>query len=94
MMIVEARRTTSYHFLDGFMVQWSKTSLTAHKALIRTPIEYMKLVVESSCDSAASLDRDALSAYQYFENARNFLVAVEQMRLHTFEASDLEQVSV
>ncbi|KAF5787371.1 putative minus-end-directed kinesin ATPase [Helianthus annuus] len=48
-------------------------------------------VVESSCDSAASLDRAALSAYQYFENARNFLVAVEQMRLHTFEASELEQ---
>ncbi|MFS7916775.1 putative minus-end-directed kinesin ATPase [Helianthus anomalus] len=29
-------------------------------------------VVESSCDPAASPDRVALSAYQYFENARNF----------------------
>ncbi|KAM0050618.1 putative minus-end-directed kinesin ATPase [Helianthus debilis subsp. tardiflorus] len=48
-------------------------------------------VVESSCDSAASPDGAALSAYQYFENARNFLVAVEQMGLPTFEASDLEQ---
>nr|XP_043608967.1 kinesin-like protein KIN-14I isoform X2 [Erigeron canadensis] len=48
-------------------------------------------VVESSCDSAAVPDGAALSAYQYFENVRNFLVAVEQMGLPTFEASDLEQ---
>lgn len=51
-------------------------------------------MVESSCDSAAVPDGAALSAYQYFENARNFLVAVEQMGLPTFEASDLEQVDV
>ncbi|KAI3668302.1 hypothetical protein L6452_43379 [Arctium lappa] len=50
-------------------------------------------VVESSCDSSAAVpDGAALSAYQYFENVRNFLVAVEQMGLPTFEASDLEQV--
>lgn len=51
-------------------------------------------MVESSCDSAAAAavsDGAALSAYQYFENVRNFLVAVEQMGLPTFEASDLEQ---
>ncbi|KAI3829565.1 hypothetical protein L1987_03691 [Smallanthus sonchifolius] len=48
-------------------------------------------VVESSCDSAAAPDGAALSAYQYFENVRNFLVAVEQIGLPTFEASDLEQ---
>lgn len=35
----------------------------------------------------------AQSAYQYFENVRNFLVAVEDMGLPSFEASDLEQVS-
>ena len=35
----------------------------------------------------------AQSAYQYFENVRNFLVAVEEMGLPSFEASDLEQVS-
>lgn len=34
----------------------------------------------------------AQSAYQYFENVRNFLVAVEEMGLPSFEASDLEQV--
>ncbi|CAK9202501.1 unnamed protein product [Sphagnum troendelagicum] len=36
----------------------------------------------------------AQSAYQYFENVRNFLVAVEEMGLPSFEASDLEQVSL
>ncbi|XP_006296893.2 kinesin-like protein KIN-14L [Capsella rubella] len=30
-------------------------------------------------------------AYQYFENVRNFLVALEQLRLPRFEASDLEK---
>ncbi len=34
----------------------------------------------------------AQSAYQYFENVRNFLVALEDMGLPSFEASDLEQV--
>lgn len=37
-------------------------------------------------------DGAALSAFQYFENVRNFLVAVEELGLPTFEASDLEQV--
>lgn len=37
-------------------------------------------------------DGAALSAFQYFENVRNFLVAVEEMGIPTFEASDLEQV--
>ena len=32
-------------------------------------------------------------AYQYFENVRNFLVALEQLRLPGFEASDLEKVN-
>ena len=34
----------------------------------------------------------AQSAFQYFENVRNFLVAVEEMGLPSFEVSDLEQV--
>ncbi|KAJ0054142.1 hypothetical protein Pint_00922 [Pistacia integerrima] len=37
-------------------------------------------------------DGAALSAFQYFENVRNFLVAVQELGLPTFEASDLEQV--
>ncbi|EFJ28715.1 hypothetical protein SELMODRAFT_93581 [Selaginella moellendorffii] len=36
----------------------------------------------------------ALSAYQYFENVRNFLVAVEDLRLPSFEASDLAEGSL
>lgn len=48
-------------------------------------------VVESPCDSAAVPDGAALSIYQCFENVRNFLVAVGQLGLPTFEPSDLEQ---
>ncbi|XP_059437772.1 kinesin-like protein KIN-14I [Corylus avellana] len=48
-------------------------------------------VVEAPCDSVIVPDGAALSAYQYFENVRNFLVAVEDLGLPTFEASDLEQ---
>ncbi|OMO96697.1 hypothetical protein CCACVL1_04826 [Corchorus capsularis] len=48
-------------------------------------------VVEGACDSVIIPDGAALSAYQYFENIRNFLVAVEEMGIPTFEASDFEQ---
>ncbi|CAN4111016.1 unnamed protein product [Withania somnifera] len=48
-------------------------------------------VVEAPADSANVPDGAALSAYQYFENVRNFLVAVEEMGLPSFEASDLEK---
>lgn len=43
-------------------------------------------MVDVSCEGAAQ------SAIQYFENMRNFLVAVGRMQLLTFEASDLEKV--
>ncbi|XP_038996449.1 kinesin-like protein KIN-14I [Hibiscus syriacus] len=48
-------------------------------------------VVERPCDAAPIPDGAALSAYQYFENVRNFLVAGQDLGLPTFEASDLEQ---
>ena len=48
--------------------------------------------MESPVDSALIPDGAPLSAYQYFENVRNFLVAVQEIGLPTFEASDLEQV--
>ncbi|KAL8139162.1 hypothetical protein V2J09_005163 [Rumex salicifolius] len=48
-------------------------------------------VVESPNDSTVIPDGAALSAYQYFENVRNFLDAAEELALPTFEASDLEQ---
>ncbi|KAL7112587.1 hypothetical protein ACP275_04G011500 [Erythranthe tilingii] len=48
-------------------------------------------VVESPCNAALVPDGAALSAFQYFENVRNFLVAVQELGMPTFEASDLEQ---
>ncbi|KAG0481012.1 hypothetical protein HPP92_011870 [Vanilla planifolia] len=48
-------------------------------------------VVVSSGDSMLIPDGAALSAYQYFENVRNFLVAVQEKGLPTFEVSDLEE---
>ncbi|KAG6749835.1 hypothetical protein POTOM_046905 [Populus tomentosa] len=48
-------------------------------------------VVESPCDATPIPDGAALSAFQYFENVRNFLVAVQEMGIPNFEASDLEQ---
>ncbi|CAK9135057.1 unnamed protein product [Ilex paraguariensis] len=51
------------------------------KFLIQTPAELWKPVVESPCNSAFIPDGAALSAYQYFENMRNFLVAVQEMGL-------------
>ena len=35
-----------------------------------------------------------VSAYQYFENVQNFLASVKEMKLPTFEASQLEQESL
>nr|XP_019704322.1 kinesin-like protein KIN-14Q isoform X2 [Elaeis guineensis] len=48
-------------------------------------------VVEAPADFSVLPDGAALSAYQYFENLRNFLCALEEMGLPTFEASDLEK---
>ncbi|KAL0720132.1 hypothetical protein Bca4012_034731 [Brassica carinata] len=48
-------------------------------------------VVEGPCDAILVADGAPLSAFQYFENVRNFLVAIQDMGLPTFEASDLEQ---
>ncbi|XP_042056190.1 kinesin-like protein KIN-14I [Salvia splendens] len=48
-------------------------------------------VVEAPVDSVMIPDGAALTAFQYFENVRNFLVAIQEMRIPTFEVSDLEQ---
>ncbi|MCL7032140.1 hypothetical protein MKW94_019605, partial [Papaver nudicaule] len=48
-------------------------------------------VVENPILTIQSADGAAQSAIQYFENMRNFLVAVGNMKLLTFEASDLEK---
>ncbi|RRT56471.1 hypothetical protein B296_00047849 [Ensete ventricosum] len=49
-------------------------------------------VVEAPVDPTLLPDGAALSAYQYFENLRNFLDALEELGLPTFEASDLERM--
>ncbi|KAJ4898269.1 P-loop nucleoside triphosphate hydrolases superfamily protein with CH (Calponin Homology) domain [Raphanus sativus] len=52
-----------------------------------------KVVAQShlqSCNREYQLPQ----AYQYFENVRNFLVALEQLRLPGFEASDLEKDNI
>lgn len=48
-------------------------------------------VVENPVLDVQATEGAAQSAIQYFENMRNFLVAVGKMRLLTFEASDLEK---
>ncbi|GAB4855623.1 hypothetical protein Ancab_024244 [Ancistrocladus abbreviatus] len=48
-------------------------------------------VVEAPNDTVLIPDGAALIAFQYFENVRNFLVAIEDMGLPTFEACDFEQ---
>ncbi|XP_010252852.1 PREDICTED: kinesin-like protein KIN-14F [Nelumbo nucifera] len=48
-------------------------------------------VVENPIVTVQSTEGAAQSAIQYFENMRNFLVAVGDMKLLTFEASDLEK---
>ncbi|KAM0858996.1 hypothetical protein ACQ4PT_047517 [Festuca glaucescens] len=47
-----------------------------------------KVVAYAPCDSHPS------TAFQYFENIRNFLVAVQELKLPCFEASDLEKENV
>lgn len=48
-------------------------------------------VVENPIITVQSTEGAAQSAIQYFENMRNFLVAVKEMQLLTFEASDVEK---
>ncbi|GAU13493.1 hypothetical protein TSUD_127900, partial [Trifolium subterraneum] len=48
-------------------------------------------VVKVVDTATATVEGAAHSAIQYFENMRNFLYAVKDMQLLTFEASDLEK---
>ncbi|XP_072982759.1 kinesin-like protein KIN-14A isoform X1 [Typha latifolia] len=47
--------------------------------------------VVANQQTGATWDSQPLPAYQYFENIRNFLVAVEDLKLPSFEASDIER---
>ncbi|XWS51691.1 hypothetical protein CRYUN_Cryun11dG0005200 [Craigia yunnanensis] len=48
-------------------------------------------IVENPIIPVQSIEGAAQSAIQYFENMRNFLVAVKNMQLLTFETSDVEK---
>lgn len=48
-------------------------------------------VVEEPVGSTGPEEIGALCAYQHFENLRNFVVAVQDLGLPTFEPSDLQQ---
>ncbi|KAF8043947.1 hypothetical protein BT93_A2047 [Corymbia citriodora subsp. variegata] len=50
-----------------------------------------KVVENNSAQLSHAGETQPLTAYQYFENVRNFLVAVEDLKLPAFEASDLER---
>ncbi|CAM0904255.1 unnamed protein product [Alopecurus aequalis] len=68
-----------------------RNGLVLCKVLNRVNPGAVPKVVENPTDAVQSSDGAAQSAIQYFENMRNFLVAVSEMNLLTFEASDIEK---
>ncbi|KAK9289316.1 hypothetical protein L1049_007471 [Liquidambar formosana] len=50
-----------------------------------------KVVENPSPLQPLTRESQPLPAYQYFENVRNFLVAMEELKLPAFEASDIER---
>lgn len=68
-----------------------RNGLVLCKVLNRVNPGSVPKVVENPVDAVQSSDGAAQSAIQYFENMRNFLVAVTEMNLLTFEASDIEK---
>uniref|UniRef100_A0A0D9UYY7 Kinesin-like protein n=1 Tax=Leersia perrieri TaxID=77586 RepID=A0A0D9UYY7_9ORYZ len=52
------------------------------------PGAVLKVVANAPCDSQPS------AAFQCFENIRNFLVAVQELKLPRFEASDIEKDNI
>ncbi|CAI9099881.1 OLC1v1036765C1 [Oldenlandia corymbosa var. corymbosa] len=53
-----------------------------------------KVVEKQSSFNSLLWDSQPLPAYQYFENVKNFLVAVEELKLPSFEASIFERENV
>ncbi|KAJ3693727.1 hypothetical protein LUZ60_009207 [Juncus effusus] len=54
-------------------------------------IQPKKIKVVTNPLVRTTLDNQPLPAFQYFENIRNFLVAIEELKLPSFEASDLDR---
>ncbi|KAK4775976.1 hypothetical protein SAY87_023937 [Trapa incisa] len=50
-----------------------------------------KVVENNPAQKTPCGETQPLHAYQYFENVKNFLVAIEELKLPAFEASDLER---
>ncbi|KAM0015698.1 putative minus-end-directed kinesin ATPase [Helianthus debilis subsp. tardiflorus] len=88
--VVEARDFPAQPSEEEFRVALKSGLILCHVINKVDPGSVPK-VVEGPCDPSTVPDGAALCIYQCFENVRNFLVAVEQMGLPTFEASDLEQ---
>ncbi|KAK7285625.1 hypothetical protein RJT34_20401 [Clitoria ternatea] len=53
-----------------------------------------KVVDNPVASQSLTWDSQPLPAYQYFENVRNFLVAMNELKLPAFEASDLERETI
>ncbi|KAL3533752.1 hypothetical protein ACH5RR_007273 [Cinchona calisaya] len=53
-----------------------------------------KVVEKQSSFNSLAWDSQPLPAYQYFENVRNFLVTVEELKLPAFEASIFERDNI
>nr|BAK05262.1 predicted protein [Hordeum vulgare subsp. vulgare] len=68
-----------------------RNGLILCKVLNRVNPGAIPKVVENPIDAVQWSDGAAQSAIQYFENMRNFLVAVSEMNLLEFEASDIEK---
>ncbi|EMS50422.1 Kinesin-4 [Triticum urartu] len=68
-----------------------RNGLILCKVLNRVNPGAIPKVVENPIDTVQWSDGAAQSAIQYFENMRNFLVAVSEMNLLEFEASDIEK---
>ncbi|KAJ1271424.1 hypothetical protein BS78_06G127600 [Paspalum vaginatum] len=68
-----------------------RNGLVLCKVLNRVNPGAVPKVVENPVVTVQTFDGPAQSAIQYFENMRNFLVAVSAMNLLTFETSDIEK---
>ncbi|CAL5026984.1 unnamed protein product [Urochloa decumbens] len=68
-----------------------RNGLVLCKVLNRVNPGAVPKVVENPVITVQTFDGPAQSAIQYFENMRNFLVAVSAMNLLTFETSDIEK---
>ncbi|GER25858.1 kinesin-like polypeptide [Striga asiatica] len=100
------RRYQAVHWLDYLVGPLGIPSQTTEKQFISClrnglilcnvinkiqPGSVPKVIEKTSASPALLWDSQPLPAYQYFENVRNFLVAVQELKLPNFEASVFER---